>query len=360
MEAGHKRRRSELGASLRMDLEEGLYSYERQLFRQVTGGIGAAAATPAFRYNCAENEISLTTAEAEARHGMPWKRSIASYTPPSIPSFSGTSPLLYMPFWIEQIDFLKNNLTNLRPVEVDEDISYKENSDGDARIVNHCYSSDEYHKIRVTYYDAGDKCQVFNSLWYPHPRYGNLPVLGIDLLAFNRRPANDSNGDVSGKYLSVIDFQPIHKEANDIVRFSNALLGSIRADYESLQGTMSNRFYDHSRHFSPSMVYGRCESEAFVATELAPAFKRSMEAHLNLLKSIPPDDSESSLRQSLEGQAAYDSYSSVRDPAKALFSKMFGEEWADKYVFDFLFELSDEESVRKEEAIMKSQRRRDN
>ena len=347
-EAGHRRRR----CSTRMDLEERFY--ERQLLRRVPGMASS------LRHNCSNDITSLRTSVAEARHGMPWTSSIASYTPPSASNDrcgGGTSPLLFMPFWIDQMEFIKTKLTNLRPVEVDEDIAYQENSSAGARIVNHCYASDEYRKIRLTYYDNGDKLQVFNSLWYPHPRYGSLPVIGIDLLAFNRRPAEDFSGDVRGKYLSVLDFQPIHKETDNTVLLSNSLLASIRADYPSLQGTMSDRFYDHARHFSPNMLYGRCESEAFVATELAPAFKRSIQAHLSLLNSTPPDDCETSLRRSLGGQAAYDSYSSVRDPAKALFSKIFGEEWAKKYVFDFLFDLSDEEHVIKEKLMMKSARK---
>lgn len=374
--AGHnkRRRRCQLGAgtSLSMDLEEGFH--ERKLLGRVLGGVGASAAFDELSFRCdsqpcgvgaaaAFDELSFrcdsqTLSSAEKRHGMPWRQSIASYTPPA-PSDqlkAGASPLLFMPFWTRQLDFLKNNLTNLRPIPVDEDISYRENNDGNARIVNHCYASDEYRLIRMTYYDAGDKCQVFNSLWYPHPRY-SVPVLGIDLLAFKRR-AEDSNNDIRGKYLSVIDFQPIHDdETDDSMRFSEAL-GSIRSDYGSLQGTMTSRFYDHSRHFSSNMLYGRCEYEAFVPEELAPAFERSIDAHLNLLKNTQPDVTESGFRKVLEGQAAYDSYSSIRDPAKALFSKMFGEEWADKYVFDFLFSLSDEESIKKEQMIMKSERRR--
>jgi hypothetical protein len=36
----------------------------------------------------------------------------------------------------------------------------------------------------MTYFDAGSKVQVFNSLWYPRHHCGDMPVLGIDLLCF--------------------------------------------------------------------------------------------------------------------------------------------------------------------------------
>ena len=59
--------------------------------------------------------------------------------------------------------------------------------------MNKCYKSDEYRKIRMTYYDTGDNTQVFNSVWYLDPKY-NLLVLGIDILTFN-----------CNKYLAIVD-----------------------------------------------------------------------------------------------------------------------------------------------------------
>ena len=301
---------------------------------------------------------------------MPWKESITphQYTQPikrqrkrrrnanaSDGNEASSSSLLYMPFWNRQLQFMEDNLTNLRRVPVEEELSYRENGDGTARIVNFCYASDEYRKIRMTYYDAGDKTQVFNSLWYPDPKY-DAPVVGIDLLAFNRR----SNGSgIHGKYLSVIDFQPIHDDdSNSSMRKFSTALGNIRDDYPSLQGKMSTRFYDETRHFSSGMVFGRCDAEDFVEKELFPAFERSLQSHLDLLRSMPSDDGNA--KSVLNGQAAYDSYSSVRDPAMALFTKMFGEAWAQRYVFDFLFDLADGSSVKREVDLIARTRRSKN
>ena len=288
---------------------------------------------------------------------MPWRDSIVphQYTEPTRrkrrrndgEAYGYASSLLYMPFWNRQLQFMEDNLTNLSRIHVEDELSYRENDDGTARIVNYCFASDEYRKIRMTYYDAGDKTQVFNSLWYPALRY-DAPVVGIDLLAFNRRSDTNDTTGIQGKYLSVIDFQPIHDNENDgssMRAFSNAL-GDIRNDYPSLQGKMSARFYDEKRHFSSGMLFGRDENEDFVDAELFPAFERSMQAHLKMLRALPPDDDNA--KHVLSGQATYDSYSSVRDPAMALFSKMFGEKWATSYVYDFLFDLSDVNSVKRE------------
>ena len=134
---------------------------------------------PISRYNLEKTlRLNVDLETAEAKHGMPWKSSIC----PKVED----SELLYMPFWEWQMDFMKENLSDLRVVSCSDgktDFSYNENKEKRARIVNLCASSNEYRKIRMTYYDAGDNTQVFNAVLYPDPAY-DLPVLGIDLLAF--------------------------------------------------------------------------------------------------------------------------------------------------------------------------------
>merc|ERR1712095_71662 len=111
-----------------------------------------------------------------------------------------------------------------------------------SRIVNLCVSSNEYRKIRMTYYDAGDNTQVFNSVWYPDPAY-NLPVLGIDLLAFNRK-----------KYLAVVDFQPLYQDEDKHASTYEHLLAPMKEKYDSLKGRMSSKFYDETQFFSKEML----------------------------------------------------------------------------------------------------------
>jgi len=41
---------------------------------------------------------------------------------------------------------------------------------------------------------------VFNSVWYPDPKY-DLPLLGVDFLSFGKK-----------KILCVLDFQPLKQE----------------------------------------------------------------------------------------------------------------------------------------------------
>jgi 15,16-dihydrobiliverdin:ferredoxin oxidoreductase len=264
--------------------------------------------------------LSLSLEEAEASHGMPWKSSIC-------PKVAPDSELLYMPFWEWQMSFMKENLTNLQVMSCtnseNTDFTYNENTKKSARIVNLCASSNEYRKIRMTYYDAGDNTQVFNSVWYPDPKY-DLPVLGIDLLAFNRK-----------KYLAIVDFQPL---TDDQPSTFEPLLEPIKNQYESLKGRMSSKFYDETQFFSQQMLFARFEDEGVVQRDLFPAFQSYVKTHVDMLQSTTPEPHKAA--SVLERQQAYDTYSAERDPATGLFISMFGQEWATDFVHDFLFSLS--------------------
>lgn len=268
-------------------------------------------------------EINVPTTpveEAEVAHGMPWRDSIADS--------EKDEPLLYMSFWEWQMEHMKSTLTNLQSDDSAlSEFGYKANEKKKARIVSQCYKSDEYRKIRMTYYDAGDNTQVFNSVWYPDPKY-NLPILGIDLLAFNRK-----------KYLAIVDFQPLYDNEDEHATTFEHRLAPIKDQYESLKGRMSSKFYDETQFFSQQMLFARFEDEKVVGNDLFPAFKRYVMMHNRLISETEED--EENQDAVLARQRAYDTYSAERDPATGLFAAMFGKEWADDYVFDFLFSLSE-------------------
>mmetsp|Transcript_10436 Transcript_10436/g.28857 ORF Transcript_10436/g.28857 Transcript_10436/m.28857 type:complete len:386 (+) Transcript_10436:73-1230(+) len=267
-------------------------------------------------------ETTLSIDEAEAKHGMPWKSSIN----PEVLD----DELLYMPFWEWHIDFMKENLSDLRVLPCSNgktDFSYNENTDKKARIANLCFSSSEYRKIRLTYYDAGDNTQVYNAVFYPDPKY-NLPVLGIDLLAFNRK-----------KYLTIVDFQPLHDDEEDHAMTYEDKLKPIKEKYDSLKGRMSSKFYDETKFFSQEMLFARFEDEEVVSKDLFPAFKSYVQTHLDLIRETKAEPQNADFV--LERQKAYDCYSAERDPATGLFAAMYGNEWAQDFVHDFLFSLSE-------------------
>lgn len=265
---------------------------------------------------------SMTIDEAQAQHGMPWKSSIDTR--------AEAEDLLYMPFWEWHTSFLKNELTNLGVMPCsneDTDFSYNVNDKKKARIVSMCLASDEYRKIRLTYYDAGDNTQVYNAVLYPDPKY-NLPVLGVDLLAFNRK-----------KYLAIVDFQPLHENEEDHAMTFESRLEPIKDKYDSLKGRMSSKFYDETQFFSQQMLFARFEDEEVISRDLFPAFQSYVQTHLDMIRECQPEGDNAKFV--MERQKAYDVYSAERDPATGLFAAMFGNDWAQGFVHDFLFSMSE-------------------
>merc|ERR1712085_181788 len=102
---------------------------------------------------------------------------------------------------------------------------------------------------------------------------------------------------------------------------------------------MSSKFYDETQHFSEQMLFARFDDENIVSRDLFPAFKGYVQAHLDLIRNTEPEPEQSEMV--LSKVKAYDTYSADRDPATGLFAAMYGKEWAEDFVHDFLFSKSE-------------------
>jgi 15,16-dihydrobiliverdin:ferredoxin oxidoreductase len=57
-----------------------------------------------------------------------------------------------------------------------------------------------------------------------------------------------------------------------------------------------------------------------------------------LLEKAEPITQLSKIQRIIQAQKDYDQYSAERDPASGLFSSYFGHEWAERFLYEFLFE----------------------
>jgi hypothetical protein len=87
------------------------------------------------------------------------------------------------------------------------------------------------------------------------------------------------------------------------------------------------------------MLFARFEEEQVISRDLFPAFQSYLQTHLNLIRDTTPDSANADFV--LERQKEYDTYSAARDPATGLFVSMFGQEWAEDFMHDFLFSMSE-------------------
>jgi len=193
-----------------------------------------------------------------------------------------------------------------------------------ATIQSWCYRCREFRKIRYTYIDAGETAQVFNSVIYPSHLY-DLPILGIDLLSFGKK-----------KILVVIDFQPLFRDPAYLKRYIEPM-GPLRRKYDDLAQNLTMKFYDANQYFSPNLLFAKTDLET-VEHRVFPAYQEYLCLYWQLLTQATPLQDPAAVQRVAKAQKDYDQYSAEKDPASGLFSSYFGHEWAERFLYEFLFE----------------------
>jgi 15,16-dihydrobiliverdin:ferredoxin oxidoreductase len=262
---------------------------------------------------------SLPTVESSDEN-LPWTNSV-----------DPGKKLSYMNFFSHQLSMLRK--LGFQESKVGEQFVCQESSVKPARIGNMCFSGGKFRKVRMTYFDAGESVQVFNTLWYPRYEY-DLPLLGIDLISLGKN-----------RVLNVIDCQPLYP-TKDYAGKHIDFLSPIRAKYPDLHGQLSGKIYDDTSFFSSQMLFGRFTDESKLSTSVFPAFQEYLSAYLDHAEHAEADTNPEAMAVVKGRQAAYDAYSALKDPAVGLFDAYFGKEWSEHFVHDFLFTLSDKPSKR--------------
>lgn len=260
------------------------------------------------------NANVLDRPEENTGNRLPWSKSI-----------DPNRELAYMPMLRMQLELMKS--MGFQEEQIDEQFVYRTSAVKPARIGNIAFKNDKFRKVRMTYFDAGDNVQVFNSLWYPSFEY-DIPLLGMDLISLGK-----------GRILSVIDFQPLHPTAEYSGKYISHLTPT-RNKYPDLQGTLSGKIYDDTSFFSKNMLFGRFTDESKLTPVVLPAFTDYLREYVALMDRAVPDHRPESMAVVKQRQTAYDEYSALKDPAVGLFDAYFGKEWSASFVHDFLFSFS--------------------
>ncbi|WP_287128628.1 15,16-dihydrobiliverdin:ferredoxin oxidoreductase [Candidatus Cyanaurora vandensis] len=234
---------------------------------------------------------------------------------------------MYRPF-LTHLEQELNRRFTLEPLPIPEGLAYNHTARAgkEATIQSWAYSSPDFRKIRYTYIDAGDQAQVFNGVLYPHYHY-DLPVLGLDLLAFGNK-----------KFLTVIDIQPLYQDVDYQARYV-APMQPIYERYGDLAQKFEMRFYDANIYFSKYLLFARTEPE-LIQTRVFAAYQDYLALYLEMLETARATGRRADPAQIQQAHRDYDQYSAERDPAIGLFTTYWGKEWAERFVYDFLFDLA--------------------
>lgn len=232
---------------------------------------------------------------------------------------------MYRPFleYLEQALFQKFDL-QCRPVPPGLEYNVSVRGRNPATIRSWCYQCQELRKIRYTYIDAGEGAQIFNSVIYPSHHY-DLPLLGIDFLSFGKV-----------KNLVVLDFQPLFQDQAYQAKYIEPLK-ALHVQYPDLAQNLEMKFYDANQYFSKYLLFAKTDVET-VKTRLFEAYQDYLSLYWQLLEQAKPLTDPEDVQRIVKAQEDYDQYSADRDPASGLFSSYFGREWAERFLYEFLFE----------------------
>ena len=232
---------------------------------------------------------------------------------------------MFQPFkeYLEEQLFNRFDLQS-RPIPPGLESNISDRGKNRATIQSWCYQCPELRKIRYTYIDAGETAQVFNCVMYPSHKY-DIPLLGIDFLSFGTK-----------KILVVLDFQPLFRDRIYQEKYIEPMR-EIRDKYNDLAQNLEMKFYDANQYFSKYLLFAKTDAET-VVNRLFPAYQEYIQLYWQTLESAKILTEAEDIQRIVKAQQDYDQYSAERDPAHGLFSSYFGSEWAEKFLYDFLFE----------------------
>ena len=238
---------------------------------------------------------------------------------------------LYQPFLDHAIARLKDRL-ELQPYPIPEGFERKEEITGKGKrqqtvtTTSYGYAAPKLRQIRAAHVQGGQSLQVLNFVIFPEPNY-DLPFFGADLVT------------LPGGHLIALDMQPLFRD--DLTyqaKYTEPILPTFHSHQEHL--TWGGDFPEEAKQFfSPAFLWTRPQKTEIVETRVFQAFQDYLEAYLDFVDQAQPATAENDLKEILQAQRNYIGYRAAKDPARGMFTRLYGEEWTEEYIHGFLFDL---------------------
>lgn len=170
--------------------------------------------------------------------------------------------------------------------------------------------------------------KVLNFVVFPEPEL-ELPIFGADFVA------------LPGGHLIVLDFQPVSSSS---LRMAEDALKEVHAKYKALLPPIGGEIPEAARtFFSPYFLFVRAEDDGLVQTVVFEAFRAYFSIYLDLVEQAKPVPVEEDGRREeiMEGHTRYATYRAENDPARGMLSRMYGEGWTEKLIYEVLFDQAE-------------------
>lgn len=212
----------------------------------------------------------------------------------------------------------QKKLPNIRPLEVDEgfDAVYKETEDGNLHIDNEMYLCSGLRKVHLEVATLGP-LDILHCIWYPEPEY-DLPIFGADIVA-NKNIVSAAITD-----LSPVDGinSPVYGEIakiSNVYNFTNVRSNPAWGDIFSPYCKFARLETDEERNIFCSVVDEYLDKFVGAVWETKPSSNRVHERR--------------------DGQINYCSQQKMNDKTRRILAKYFGDNWADFYINQILFDF---------------------
>ncbi|WP_144866897.1 phycoerythrobilin:ferredoxin oxidoreductase [Hyella patelloides] len=238
---------------------------------------------------------------------------------------------LYQPFLDYAISTLQQRL-DLALYPIPEGFERKEGIMGKGKrqeavlTTSHGFKSPKLRQIRAAHVQGGNSLQVLNFVIFPEPNY-DLPFFGADLVT------------LPGGHLIALDMQPLFR---DDPTYQEKYTKPVLPIFEKYQQDLEwgGDFPEEAQQFfSPAFLWTRPQKDEVVETTVFSAFKEYLAAYLDLVESASPVTDKSRLDEILKAQKRYLGYRAEKDPARGMFTRLYGSEWTEEYIHGFLFDL---------------------
>ena len=238
---------------------------------------------------------------------------------------------LYQPFLDFAIAKLSDRL-DLSSYPIPTGFDRKEETTGKGKRLTQvittsvAFKSPKLRQIRAAHVQGGKALQVLNFVIFPQPNY-DLPFFGADLVT------------LPGGHLIAIDMQPLFRDDPAYQdKYTQPILPIFRTHQEHL--TWGGDFPEGAKpFFSPAFLWTRPTETETVKTRVYSAFCDYLTAYIDFVVAARAIEDNQKLDDILQAQLNYVNYRAEKDPARGMFTRLYGEEWTEEYINGFLFDL---------------------
>ena len=237
---------------------------------------------------------------------------------------------LYQPFLDEAIAQITDRL-DLSPYPIPEGfeskhaISGKGKRQAEVLTTSYAFESPKLRQIRAAHVQGGQALQVLNFVIFPRLNY-DLPFFGGDLVT------------LPGGHLIAIDMQPLFQTKAYQAKYTDPIHHIFDAYKDELE--WGGDFPEEAQaFFSPAFLWTRPGEDSVVQTTVFDAFKDYLAAYLSFVDQAQPVTDPDELDRIHQAQLAYLRYRAEKDPARGMFTRLYGSEWTEEYIHGFLFDL---------------------